>query len=563
MQKTKRIFCFIVACALLFACLPASLAADDEARWSTDGGTTWTSGDLITAFYPVGQNVIIELLRDVTLSDQNWSEGQTLGKGGHTILLDGKGHTLTRGEGIRKLMSIDGQGGSLNVTFQNITIDGGALWSSDDPATRTNSGLVFNGNAHLATVLQGATLTLEAGTILQNSDLNTTSYGGALDVDEGGTLIVKNGAQIKNCRAESGGGVRVAPTGEMQLQGGTLSGNTASTGGGGAIFSEGTLAISGGVIENNYAGNNGGGVCSSSQNFTMTGGEIKNNASAIAGGVTVLGGSFAMTGGQITGNVGTSRIGGVYINSGSAMAVGGDAVIANNTLNGAAANVRLAAGQLLSISAPLTEGAYIGITALGAPCAVTDSNNTDQSAFFANDASTHGVENGANNAVVLGNDPVTAPTAPREPGFASGVLSWTAPENTGGSAVTYEISTDGGATYALFTAATQQALTNLAPGTYTFAIRAKNSAGVSSAVTVEGAMEGGMTALIIPPTEIDFVPIIPWPQEAPSPAPEATPAPMPDTDFGGAQIPQTGMVSTLLPALALALLGCKLLPTKK
>ncbi len=331
----------------------------EEVRYSTDGGSTWTESSLMDALWESevtgGDNVQIELLRDITLvgnSGGNWADYQQMigTKNGSTWTIDGKGHTITRGAGCKGLFVTMG---SSTITLKNITVDGGAKWSSDDPATRTNSGISLSANAHLFWVYNNATLILDSGVTLQNSDIS--DVGGAVKVghDSKGTLVIKDGVTIKGNRAKHGGAIYVDDSdSKVTMEGGRIYGNQA-TGYGGAMLSFGTVEMNGGKIDNNQ---------------TLEG---------AGGGVIVYDGSMVLS---------------------------GSPVIAENVdKNGAPNNVFLNGGRTISISSPLTEGAKVGVMTnvkQDTPIAVTGTNTADYSEYFFSDAEKYRVENSADDDIV-------------------------------------------------------------------------------------------------------------------------------------------------------------------
>lgn len=337
----------------------------NEVRYSTDNGNTWKESSLLDALWDGnvtrGDNVKIELLRDITLigSDGgNWSSYQQMigTKDGSIWTIDGKGHKITRGEGCQALFVTMG---SSTVTMKNITIDGGAVWSSDDPATRTNSGISLRANAHLLYVYNGATMILESGVILQNSDLGSSDDGAAVMVgssgnDGKGTLIIKDGVEIKGNRANNGGALYV-------------------------YDSKSKLTIEGGRIHGNQAMNYGGAVCSLGT-VEMKDGKIDNNQTAAGAG------------------------GGIIVYTGSMMLSGSPVIEGNTSKSGAANNVYLNQ-KTISISNPLMEGAKVGVMtntkpAADAPVAVTGANAADYSDYFFSDVEKYRIENTADDNII-------------------------------------------------------------------------------------------------------------------------------------------------------------------
>ena len=361
----KYLLSIITAVALLLLAVPGAALADEtaEVKYSVDKGP-WTEATLIDAIWAgyMAQEIEIELQRNITITP---AYGVVMANKNCSLVLDGNGYTITRGEANRPLFSVNEPGSS--VTLKDITIDGGAVWSSNTPEERTNSGITNSGTMQMFAVSNGATLTLESGTILQNNDLGDSGYGAAVYVDNGGSLIMKPGSSIKNNAAQTGGGVCILTGGNFTMEGGTISGNYAYASGG-AVYTSGNMEMKAGSIENNVSSNNGGGVCVSTNNndnaaFTMGSGEITGNKSPMGGGVSILNGeTFNMNGGKITANSATSNAGGVLVHDGS-LAVSGAPQISGNTVNAAANNVYLTNGKTISIDQKgLQSNAQIGIT---------------------------------------------------------------------------------------------------------------------------------------------------------------------------------------------------------
>lgn len=382
-------------------------AETPEVKYSLDKGQTWTEATLIDAIWAgySSQEIYIELQRDITLVP---AYGIVMANENCSLTLDGKGYTITRGEANKQLFSVNSRGSTVKLT--NITIDGGAKWSGDDPAARTNSGIVNSGTYQMFAVSGGATLTLDNGTVLQNNDLGNNAYGGAVYVGSGGSLIMKSGASIKNNAAQTGGGVCVLAGGTFTVEDGTISGNYAYSGGG-AVYTSGDMEMRSGSIENNASGNNGGGVCVSSNNaenaaFTMADGQITGNKSVSGGGVSILNGeTFNISGGSVTGNSITGTMGGGVLVYNGFMAVSGAPKVSGNTdQTGAANNTYLPSDSIISISDALTEGASIGVTTQivpteSNPVTITGVCNNNYSKYFSDDKNLYYVTKNENNEV--------------------------------------------------------------------------------------------------------------------------------------------------------------------
>lgn len=179
---------------------------------------------------------------------------------------------------------------TIQVTFTNIIIDGGAVWGSSTVSNRRNGAANAYGNAgrSMIDVYLGGMLNLEDGveirngftTKADNSLLNDPTcsayFGGAIRVDYhnatgGGTVNIKAGATIHDCTARSdsyGGALGAYNYARLNLYGGTIYNCSANCGGaiactyrsGSVDATAGTIRMYGGTISNCCA-ENGGALC--------------------------------------------------------------------------------------------------------------------------------------------------------------------------------------------------------------------------------------------------------------------------------------------------------------
>ena len=273
-----------------------------------------------------------------------------------------------------------------NNTNRNYELGGGILIGNRSTFTMNGgeiSGNTANGGGGIAII--GSTMVMNNGTISNNSTYRTSgqgSYGAGVYVADyanasgGDTLFTANPASFEmnggtitgNTALDYGGGVLTFPqqsqkitininngeisgnkvTGgsggavaaffgetELNIKGGTLTGNSARNYGGGVFLWQATnVTISGGTISENKA-SAGGGVCLYTDSaVTQTGGSIENNVANVGGGV--CGGTYTMTGGVIKDNnnslTETERLAakgdGVYV--GTAFNLGDAAEISTN-----------------------------------------------------------------------------------------------------------------------------------------------------------------------------------------------------------------------------------------
>ena len=227
------------------------------------------------------------------------------------------------------------------LTLENVTVDAETQnircirVCPESQLTLENGATVCNGRA----VHRNGSNGLSGST-------GTNDWGGGIVVDSTAKLIMNDGSAVTGCSAEQGGGIYLS--GEMELNGGTISGNTAvgdyfgtshsQSAHGGAILIRANRAD----YDESY---------DVPAKLTMTGGNIQNNKaaserSAFGGAVAILGtpkntvdltNKFIMTGGTISGN--TAGYGGAisayaadsYWNGNASVKISGNAEITQNT----------------------------------------------------------------------------------------------------------------------------------------------------------------------------------------------------------------------------------------
>ena len=244
--------------------------------------------------------------------------------------------TLSNGTLTLNNITVDGNGSNveansmINLTYgsSELTINSGTVLKNSfgDGAIRTESDVIMNG-----------------GTITNNSamgDENTyTGYGGAIQIEIDGSFTLNDGS-ISNNAARVGGAIYASGT--VNINGGTISGNTASKNAGAVAIYDGTGNMSGGTISGNRAtgvegyGNGGAIDVVGSQEYTifrMTGGTLSNNEAKNGGAITHSG-KIELTGGTITNNKASeSTAAGGIANIGSVLIVGGTLNLSDNLSN--------------------------------------------------------------------------------------------------------------------------------------------------------------------------------------------------------------------------------------
>ena len=195
---------------------------------------------------------------------------------------------------------------NFTVSGARSTVDGGALQAGATGTTVTLDGMVFSDNQ-----------------VSSNND------GGAIRINGGAFLTLRNSTLSGNTAAKAGGAIYFFSGGSLLMENSTISGNTASStgsnyGGGGlyfwgtasttppAGFVPGSLVIRNSTIANNTAASSGGGVLLINltgnllvQNSTIVGNTANNTAAGQGGGGiarTTGAGSITATNSIVSGN---------------------------------------------------------------------------------------------------------------------------------------------------------------------------------------------------------------------------------------------------------------------
>ena len=347
---------WLLALILLMTMLPtAALAAEAPGTSSgtviyvSEKGDDSAAGDenaplktIGAAFTKAADGDTICLLSDIKLV-------------GKLVLTDGKSVTLAgKADGTAKKITYqkdsatdlymievgveEGTPTTTKLTLENVTIDAEAQdircirVCPESQLTLENGATVCNGRAvHRRDDHKGNT--------------GTNDWGGGIVVDSTAKLIMNDGSAVTGCSAEQGGGIYLS--GEMEMNGGTISGNTAV---GDYFDTEYTQSAHGGAILIRANRADYDESYDVPAKLTMTGGNIQNNKaasdrSAFGGAVAILGtpqntvdltNEFIMTGGTISGN--TAGYGGAisayaadsYWNGNASVKISGNAVITQN-----------------------------------------------------------------------------------------------------------------------------------------------------------------------------------------------------------------------------------------
>ena len=285
--------------------------------------------------------------------------------GGGILLGNGSIFTMNGGE-------ISGNtangGGGVAIIGSTMVMNGGKI--SNNSTYKTSGQGSYGAGVYVADyanasggdtlfTAQPASFEMNGGKITGNTALD---YGGGVltfpQQSQKITIDINNGEISGNQVTKGSGGAIAAFFGvtELNIKGGTLTGNSAYQFGGGVFLYQATnVTISGGTISENKALRGGGGVClREGSAVKQTGGSIENNVAKVGGGI--YSGTYTMTGGVIKDNNNSltevarlSTVGdGVFV--GTAFNLGNDAEISTNN------DVYLTAGDPIS-----KEGRYINV----------------------------------------------------------------------------------------------------------------------------------------------------------------------------------------------------------
>ena len=195
--------------------------------------------------------------------------------------------------------------------------------------------------------IDGKTVTIDLnGHTLSRSLTAADADGQVIAVMNSGKLTIKDSDEYGNGKitggnAYQGGGIYVYSGCELTIEGGIITGNCAyqiaegGCGFGGGVENHGTMTMTGGTITGNFAGQYGGGIYNAEgATLTLTGGDIYYNSAIEGGGI-------------------------YHVGSGGTLNMQGDPQVDDNT----GEDVRLAPGQLITVTEAFTQYAHIGVAA--------------------------------------------------------------------------------------------------------------------------------------------------------------------------------------------------------
>ena len=276
-----------------------------------------------------------------------------------------------------------GHGIRMSGTSRFFYVSGGAfgLYDCDTTTTHKYNISAPAQGAGLATVNDALTENYETFTGGYVTGANTSQWGAAVCIENGGLFTLNGGTIIGNTMSGSMGGGGVALKGysgdRFVMNGGAVIGNTITNGWGGGIYiHEGaSFTMNGGVIKENYASKSGNGC---------------------GGGISIEGGSssFILTGGQIVDNVAQNHGGNVNLAAATTNISGSVIITGGKLTSGKGDNVYVNGTRVLNIDGALGSDASIGVTrATGAFTSgwstyMTDGESkiADPAKYFFNDA---------------------------------------------------------------------------------------------------------------------------------------------------------------------------------
>ena len=261
-----------------------------------------------------------------------------------TVTLDLNGHVLKYGSANNGSVIVVEGSGNLTLTDSNTTAvhkftpDTNGLWVSDENGSKTVSGGVITGGT-------GKPIQFGSGKYVYDA-----YYGGGVYIAPGGQLTM-TGGNIVGCSAEFGGGIcieseRDGKQGQFSMSGGNIIGCSAECGGGVYVDSESNqspFSMSGGSIIGCVASDIGGGVRASGT-FKMSGQAVIRSCTVESATQSIYGGgiyvnsssSFEMSGEAkieycqaISNSSKSSNGGGVYLTNNTKFTLSGNAVIQN------------------------------------------------------------------------------------------------------------------------------------------------------------------------------------------------------------------------------------------
>ena len=238
---------------------------------------------------------------------------------------------------------------TLDRDWKAIEDDKTILIAADKHLTLDFNGHTIDANKSISTSIFDVkgTLTVKDSSAGQKGKITggNCTRGGAIYIFSGAVMNLQSGSITGNTAAQDGGGIYINANGTLNISGGNVSDNSARFGAG--IYNRGTATVSGGTITGNAASENGGGICNCA--------------------------TLNIQGGSITENVAVKHAGGVYIRneSGSVLNVKEEPVIENNQ-SPIGNNILLCGGKTITITDSLYPTAKLDVVVENTAAPITN-----------------------------------------------------------------------------------------------------------------------------------------------------------------------------------------------
>ena len=313
-----------------------ALSGEGETPAASGAVTEVSTADELTAAVDSAVDTV-KLTGDISISNSLTVK--------RTVTLDLNGHVLKYESANKGSVIVVEGGGQLTIEDSNTSKPShrfnpnGKLWVLDEASgTETVTGGVITGGT-------GKPIQFGSGKYVYDA-----YYGGGVYIAPGGQLTM-TGGNIVGCSAEFGGGIcieseRDGKQGQFSMSGGNIIGCSAECGGGVYVDSESNqspFSMSGGSIAGCVASEIGGGVCVSGT-FKMSGQAVIRSCTVESATQSIYGGgiyvnsssSFEMSGEAkieycqaISNSSKSSNGGGVYLTNNTKFTLSGNAVIQN------------------------------------------------------------------------------------------------------------------------------------------------------------------------------------------------------------------------------------------
>lgn len=261
-NKAKRFLRLLLAIAMVMAIVPMTfaLATEINGTEAISENMVWNDGDVVNGV-TISGNVTITVKGTVTVNGTIRLSPDAISN----VVFEGEDNAkLIRGSAFTgQMFYAEGVSGNFqNLTFNNITLDGGAVWSGEVDKTlnrgKTNEGVKATGSV-LYLVYANADLNNSA---LQNHDDSTGEKANAVFLRYYSTIDFNNSVVRNNNSISSyyrGGVITVRQGGTVKTNGAEVYGNSGVKGG---FYGTSSTGSYGGVVEvynskfhNNYASN--------------------------------------------------------------------------------------------------------------------------------------------------------------------------------------------------------------------------------------------------------------------------------------------------------------------